>query len=83
MTKPVWILIKAEGKASNYKRTPSSSCAYKMISRSGDECVVAALGQCLLGYGDEKWKAEAQYVLQQMNISHWEGKGQFEAMIDW
>ncbi|KAK6051627.1 hypothetical protein COOONC_10866 [Cooperia oncophora] len=39
----------------------------KVISRSGDECVVALCDQWYLNYGDTQWKSEARKALAQLN----------------
>ena len=41
------------------------ACAYAepegfILSRSGDECVIALMDQWYLDYGEEKWKAQAE-----------------------
>lgn len=38
-----------------------------VMSRSGDECVVALCDQWYLDYGEEKWKALTLKVLEQLN----------------
>lgn len=49
-----------------------------VISRSGDECVVALCNQWYLDYGEEKWKAQAQKLLENMNTYHDEVKKNFQ-----
>lgn len=50
--------------------------ADKVISRSGDECVVAMLQQWYLGYGEEKWRDEVlAHVTKDASLNLQEGKG--------
>ncbi|KIH58091.1 leucine--tRNA ligase [Ancylostoma duodenale] len=55
----------------------------KVISRSGDECVVALCDQWYLNYGEPEWKAEAKKALAQLNTYSDEVRRNFEATIDW
>ncbi|KAJ9600790.1 hypothetical protein L9F63_001070, partial [Diploptera punctata] len=55
----------------------------QIISRSGDECVVALCNQWYLDYGEEKWKADAVKALNNMNTFHDEVKKNFMATLDW
>ncbi|CAM5999081.1 unnamed protein product [Sphagnum balticum] len=55
----------------------------QVISRSGDECVVALCDQWFLEYGEEKWRAEADKVLAQMNTFSDEVRKNFVATLDW
>ncbi|KAK6739724.1 hypothetical protein RB195_008304 [Necator americanus] len=55
----------------------------KIISRSGDECVVALCDQWYLNYGDPDWKAETKKALAQLNTYSDEVRRNFEATIDW
>ncbi|EYC28030.1 hypothetical protein Y032_0008g298 [Ancylostoma ceylanicum] len=55
----------------------------KVISRSGDECVVALCDQWYLNYGEPEWKAEAKKALAQVNTYSDEVRRNFEATIDW
>ncbi|KAG8769962.1 cytosolic leucyl tRNA synthetase, partial [Serendipita sp. 405] len=52
-------------------------------SRSGDECVVALMDQWYLDYGEEKWKAQAEKLLERMNTYSSETKHAFEAVLNW
>lgn len=54
-----------------------------VISRSGDECVVALLDQWYLDYGEEHWKAKTKKCLDQMNTYSNETRNQFEQVLDW
>merc|ERR1719322_120924 len=39
----------------------------QIVSRSGDECVVALCDQWYLDYGEEKWRAKAAKAVEMMN----------------
>lgn len=54
-----------------------------IISRSGDECVVALCDQWYLDYGEEKWKKQAEKCLDQINTYHDEVKKNFQACLNW
>ncbi|CEI98029.1 Putative Leucyl-tRNA synthetase [Rhizopus microsporus] len=54
-----------------------------VMSRSGDECVVALLDQWYLDYGEEHWKAKTKKCLDQMNTYSNETRNQFEQVLDW
>ncbi|WKY00875.1 hypothetical protein Q1695_015135 [Nippostrongylus brasiliensis] len=54
-----------------------------IISRSGDECVVALCDQWYLNYGDPGWKSEAKKALAQLNTYSDEVRRNLEATIDW
>lgn len=53
-----------------------------VISRSGDECVVALCNQWYLDYGENKWKAQAEKLLERMNTYHDEVKKNFQVKFD-
>lgn len=55
----------------------------KVISRSGEECVVALCDQWYLNYGDAEWKSETRKALAQLNTYSDEVRRNFEATIDW
>uniref|UniRef100_A0A0K0DF01 leucine--tRNA ligase n=1 Tax=Angiostrongylus cantonensis TaxID=6313 RepID=A0A0K0DF01_ANGCA len=59
----------------------------KVISRSGDECVVALCDQWYLNYGEQEWKATAKEALAQLNTYNEEAAVQvrrnLEATVDW
>ncbi|GLH12065.1 Leucine--tRNA ligase, cytoplasmic [Gryllus bimaculatus] len=55
----------------------------QIISRSGDECVVALCNQWYLDYGEEKWRAQADRALENMNTYHEEVKKNFNACLNW
>lgn len=54
-----------------------------IISRSGDECVVALCNQWYLNYGEAKWKAQAEKALEEMETYHDEVKRNFKASLNW
>nr|CAD7393183.1 unnamed protein product [Timema cristinae] len=55
----------------------------QIISRSGDECVVALCNQWYLNYGEEHWKSQALANLDEMNTFHDEVKKNFIATLNW
>uniref|UniRef100_A0AC35U8P0 Leucine--tRNA ligase n=1 Tax=Rhabditophanes sp. KR3021 TaxID=114890 RepID=A0AC35U8P0_9BILA len=55
----------------------------KIISRSGDECVVALCDQWYLNYGDEEWKAKTKECLAALDTFSDEVRRQIERTIDW
>ncbi|CAL1280646.1 unnamed protein product [Larinioides sclopetarius] len=55
----------------------------KVISRSGDECVVALCDQWYLNYGEPSWKSQALDALKNMNLFHEEVRRNFDASFDW
>jgi len=55
----------------------------EVISRSGDECVVAITDQWYLNYGDEEWKTSAKKALEQMKTFHPESEQKLARTIDW
>ncbi|KAI8358400.1 leucyl-tRNA synthetase [Blakeslea trispora] len=54
-----------------------------IISRSGDECVVALLDQWYIDYGEEEWLAKTKRCLAQMNTYTNETRNQFDSVLDW
>ena len=55
----------------------------KVISRSGDECVVALCDQWYLDYGEEKWRKVTQNCLDKLECYHDEVKKNFASTLDW
>ncbi|KAI1715217.1 tRNA synthetases class I (I, l, M and v) domain-containing protein [Ditylenchus destructor] len=55
----------------------------KVMSRSGDECVVALCDQWYLNYGDPAWKEKTKQCLSQLNTYTEEVRKNFEHTIDW
>ncbi|XP_048589324.1 leucine--tRNA ligase, cytoplasmic isoform X3 [Nematostella vectensis] len=54
-----------------------------VISRSGDECVVALCDQWYLDYGEPAWRAQATEALSQCNTFSEETRRNFVATLDW
>lgn len=54
-----------------------------VISRSGDECVVALCDQWYLDYGNEAWKKQVREALKNVETYHEESRRNFEATLDW
>lgn len=55
----------------------------KVVSRSGDECVVALCDQWYLDYGNEEWKNQVREALKNIETYHEESRRNFEATLDW
>ncbi|CAN6343368.1 unnamed protein product [Urochloa humidicola] len=55
----------------------------KVISRSGDECVVALTDQWYITYGEAEWKQKAVKCLSGMNAFSAETRNGFEHTLDW
>ncbi|PKA48447.1 leucyl-tRNA synthetase [Apostasia shenzhenica] len=55
----------------------------KVISRSGDECVVALTDQWYITYGEEMWKKAAQDCLSNMNLYFEETRNGFDHTLSW
>ncbi|XP_018328827.1 leucine--tRNA ligase, cytoplasmic [Agrilus planipennis] len=54
-----------------------------VMSRSGDECVVALCDQWFLDYGEESWKKQANKCLEGMNLYHEEVRKNFQSCLSW
>ncbi|KAJ3391404.1 cytosolic leucyl tRNA synthetase [Lobulomyces angularis] len=54
-----------------------------VISRSGDECIVALTDQWYMNYGENEWKAAALECLEDMETFSEELKNQFRKNLDW
>lgn len=54
-----------------------------IISRSGDECVVALCDQWYINYGEEKWLASTMGLLNNMETYHDESRKNFEHCLNW
>jgi leucyl-tRNA synthetase len=54
-----------------------------VMSRSGDECVVALLDQWYLDYGEEHWRGQAEKCLHEMNTYTTETLHAFEQTLGW
>jgi len=68
----------AEGQAIIYMEPEK-----KVVSRSGDECIVSKCDQWYLDYGEESWKAEAKKLLGMMETYGDETRHNFLATLDW
>jgi len=55
----------------------------KVVSRSGEECVVALCDQWYLDYGEESWKATTTKLLNNLETFCDETKHNFVATLDW
>ena len=60
-----------------------SEPANKVISRSGDECVVALTDQWYIVYGEPEWKQQAEECLASMNLYSSEARHGFEKTLRW
>ncbi|KAF9914119.1 cytosolic leucyl tRNA synthetase [Lobosporangium transversale] len=54
-----------------------------VISRSGEECVVALMDQWYLDYGETEWRKLAEECLENMNVYTDETKHAFQKNLDW
>lgn len=54
-----------------------------VISRSGDQCVVALCDQWFLNYGEEEWKAATRRCLDNLKTYSEEVKNNFLQTLDW
>lgn len=55
----------------------------KVVSRSGDECIVALIDQWFIDYGEPSWRAEAEECLEGMNVFCEDTRNQFKATLAW
>ncbi|XP_031487982.1 leucine--tRNA ligase, cytoplasmic [Nymphaea colorata] len=55
----------------------------KVMSRSGDECVVALTDQWYITYGEDEWKAKAEECLAGMELYYDEARHGFEHTLSW
>lgn len=55
----------------------------KVMSRSGDECVVALCDQWYLEYGEPSWREKVEHCLKKMNLYAGETRNSFEAVLGW
>ena len=55
----------------------------KIISRSGDECVVALCDQWYLNYGEKEWKDKTKEALARVNTYSDEVRKGLEYTVDW
>ncbi|KAG0084434.1 cytosolic leucyl tRNA synthetase [Podila epicladia] len=54
-----------------------------VMSRSGEECVVALMDQWYLDYGESEWRAQAEECLKNMNVYTEETRNAFEKNLAW
>ncbi|GJJ71844.1 leucyl-tRNA synthetase [Entomortierella parvispora] len=54
-----------------------------VMSRSGDECVVALMDQWYLDYGEAEWRKQAEECLAGMNVYTEETRNAFEKNLAW
>ncbi|XP_060837140.1 leucine--tRNA ligase, cytoplasmic [Rhopalosiphum padi] len=54
-----------------------------IMSRSGDECVIALCDQWYLDYGESEWKAAAELALKNLNTYHEEVRKNFTSCLNW
>lgn len=62
---------------------PYSEPEKKVMSRSGDECVVALTDQWYLLYGEEEWKMLSEECLKGMELYNDETRHGFEHTLGW
>ncbi|EEF35924.1 leucine--tRNA ligase, cytoplasmic isoform X2 [Ricinus communis] len=55
----------------------------RVVSRSGDECVVALTDQWYITYGEEEWRKLAEECLSSMNLYSDETRHGFEHTLSW
>ncbi|XP_004342431.1 leucyl-tRNA synthetase [Capsaspora owczarzaki ATCC 30864] len=55
----------------------------KVMSRSGDECIVAKVDQWYLDYGMQSWKDQVKVALRQLETYNPDTLKQFEITVDW
>lgn len=67
-----------QGLAVNY-----SEPAGKVVSRSGDECVVALKDQWYMTYGEKDWRAQTEAHVANMELYTKETRQQFEIALGW
>ncbi|KAG9456750.1 hypothetical protein H6P81_001258 [Aristolochia fimbriata] len=68
----------AEGQAVVYSEPEK-----KVMSRSGDECVVALTDQWYITYGEPEWKAKSEECLSNMELFFEETRHGFEHTLSW
>ncbi|KAF9276743.1 cytosolic leucyl tRNA synthetase [Mortierella alpina] len=54
-----------------------------VMSRSGEECIVALMDQWYLDYGETEWRAQAEECLKGMNVYTEETRNAFEKNLAW
>ncbi|KAL0994734.1 hypothetical protein UPYG_G00126440 [Umbra pygmaea] len=76
--KPIQKMMVEKGQALMYMEPEK-----QVLSRSGDECVVALCDQWYLDYGNKEWKELAKECLKPMETFCDETRKNFEAALDW
>lgn len=71
-------LLLASGEAVSYSEPEK-----KVLSRSGDECVVALTDQWYLTYGEPEWRSQAEECLAQMQLYSEETRHGFQHTLGW
>ena len=66
----------------------NEACTYRepekqIISRAGDECVVAVCDQWYLDYGEPEWRAKAEECLKNMECYSDDVRNNFERTLNW
>lgn len=54
-----------------------------IMSRSGEECVVALIDQWYLAYGESAWRSRAELCLSRMNCYSQDVRNAFEQSLEW
>lgn len=54
-----------------------------IISRSGDECVVALCNQWYLNYGEPKWRSITEKALENLETFNDQVRKNFQASLEW
>lgn len=55
----------------------------KIVSRSGDDCIVALCDQWYMDYGEDQWKEQAKKLVRNMNTFADEILNAFEGTLNW
>uniref|UniRef100_A0A1A7YTQ2 Leucine--tRNA ligase, cytoplasmic n=1 Tax=Iconisemion striatum TaxID=60296 RepID=A0A1A7YTQ2_9TELE len=76
--KPIQKMMVEKGEAMVYMEPEK-----QVMSRSGDECVVALCDQWYLDYGDSEWKQQAHEALKSLETFCDETRRNFEATLAW
>merc|ERR1719414_222547 len=71
-------MLVASGDAATYMEPEKM-----IISRSGEECVVALCDQWYLDYGEEEWRAKAAKAVELMNCYSDEVRKNFNSTLGW
>ncbi|XP_056450421.1 leucine--tRNA ligase, cytoplasmic [Gadus chalcogrammus] len=76
--KPIQKMMVERGEAAVYMEPEK-----QIMSRSGDQCVVALCDQWYLDYGDAEWKAQTNQALNSLETFCEETRKNFEATLAW